>query len=146
MQAMVITKRQRLGWIAVCAVIFFAGVLVGFSIAQQEGVAIDRGQTVSMMIDDGVRKIETFVDIAPLANETLFALTRRIAQEKSIPFSYKEYAGLGPLITQIGPPLDTAGGASWQYWINNRYGQVGADGYTVQPGDVIVWKFTASKQ
>lgn len=147
MQPNTVTTQQRAVRIIVPAIIFFVGIVVGFSFSSTEqGTDIARGEAVSMMIDTGVGKIETFTGIVPLEGETLFALTRRTAQGNNLPFAYKDYAGLGAMITQIGPVQDSSSGAYWQYWVNNVYAQVGAAAYEVQPGDVVVWKFTSSKQ
>jgi hypothetical protein len=132
--------------IIVPAIIFFAGMLTGFMLSSGSATDISRGATVGLMIDAGLGEVRTFTDIVPLEDETLFSLTRRVAQEEDIPFAYKDYAGLGAFITQIGPMQESANGAFWQFWVNNVYAQVGADAYVVQPGDVVVWKFTASKQ
>lgn len=132
--------------IIVPVIIFFTGMLLGFMLSSGPVTSISRGETVSLMIDAGVGEVRTFTDVVPLQGETLFSLTRRVAQEHNVPFAYKDYAGLGAFITQIGPAPDSAGDAFWQYWVNNVYAQVGADAYAVRPGDVIAWKFTADKQ
>ena len=107
---------------------------------------VSRGEMVSLMIDYGDGTIETYQNLAPTAHETLFALTRRIAEAHGIAFAYKEYADLGSFVSQIGPARDVSSDVYWQYWVNNAYAQVGSDVYEVQPGDVIVWKLTKSKQ
>jgi hypothetical protein len=145
MQTILTTKKHALK-IIVPVLIFFCGALAGFAIASpQQATTAARGEVVSIMVDSGVGDIIIFNDLTPLEGETLFALTRRAVQAKNIAFGYKDYAGLGAFVTQIGPAIESSNGAYWQFWVNNVYAQAGADLYEVQPGDVIVWKFTSSK-
>jgi len=50
---------------------------------------------------------------------------------------------LGIFIESInGVPEGVAKDKWWQFWVNNQYSNVGASAYTVNPGDIIEWKFT----
>lgn len=37
---------------------------------------------------------------------------------------------------------DGQGGLYWQYWVNDVYGNVGADRYVLQNGNHVIWRFT----
>lgn len=45
-------------------------------------------------------------------------------------------------IDAINGVRDGQGGFFWQYWVNDEYGQVGADRYILQDGDRILWRHT----
>lgn len=96
---------------------------------------------VSIMLDFGDGTLKTFPEapVAPGAN--LFSVLQERAATEQIPFAFKEYKGLGILVTKIGPKENGAGNRYWQYFVNNRHAEVGADAYRPRPGDVIEWKF-----
>jgi hypothetical protein len=102
-------------------------------------------QTASVMLDFGDGDIRTYTDIPIYESETLFKLIERLFSENGLRFEFEEYEGFGKLITQIGDKKGGDENRYWQYWVNNRYAEVGADVYTVKSGDVIEWKFVSYK-
>ena len=95
------------------------------------------------MVDNSVDAPALYGPYA-IDNQTLFDLTKKTAEEKSLKFDYKDYGDLGYLVTQIGEQKNGTDNKFWQYWVNNEQVQVSADKYTVKPGDVIMWKFVKS--
>jgi Domain of unknown function (DUF4430) len=132
--------------VAIGALFVAISFICGYALAGGRDATVSRGGMASLMVDYGDGTIDTYQRIEIASHETLFDLTRRVAQENNITFSYKEYADLGPFVSQIGPAREVPQDVYWQYWVNNAYGQVGADSYEVAPGDVIAWKLTKGKQ
>ncbi len=138
-------------------VAFLAGLLIGVSSGDRITERLERARaeknvqesggeqetrTASIMFDFGDDALRAVPDVSFTEGETLFALLKRVTQQENFAFEYKEYEGLGTLITKIGEKENSADGAYWQYWVNNRYAEVGADRYMLKPDDVILWKFT----
>jgi hypothetical protein len=67
------------------------------------------------------------------------------AKKHARPLTYSQRgSGRGALITQIGDLANEGGGAAdknWMYTINGKAPEIGAGEQTVQPKDVILWKF-----
>ena len=99
----------------------------------------------SVMFDYGNGNIVSY-DLAPAAGENLFQATKDLAAKNNLQFDYKDYKGLGVLVTQIGNDKNGAGGRYWQYWVNDKLAPVGASDYVIRSGDVIEWKFTLPKE
>ena len=101
---------------------------------------------VSVMLDYNNGTISTYSNLQIAENETLFQLMQHIAAQHNIPFAYKNYSGLGALITQIGADTNGTGGRYWQYLVNNTLSSVGASSYIPRTNDVIEWKFITTQQ
>ena len=135
------------------AIVFFAGgTLFGASFIRQNipdsplsSPAATAEKAVSVMIDYGGGTLTTFTDIQFGDGETLFELLAKKLSAESITFEYRDYKELGKLITRIGDKENGDGKQYWQYWVNNRHAEVGADAYALRPGDVIEWKFLKSQ-
>jgi hypothetical protein len=102
--------------------------------------------SVRVVIDFGDGTRQTFDSIPTTGSENLFELTKRAAAESGLQFGSEEYAGLGTLITQIGEKRNGEDRKYWQYWVDGRYGDVGASQRIVLPGEVIEWKFSGDQQ
>lgn len=148
------TKRRRppIGKILVFAGLLIIGGLFGWGIGrfgfapQPPTAPVSRDAakpSASIMLDFGDGTIDT-ADVAPASGERLLNTLKRVTKDKRLSFSYKEFKGLGVLVEEIGGRRNT-NNRYWQYWVNNRLAAVGADSYTVQPGDIIEWKYTASQ-
>lgn len=149
MQGKILTISTRRAF-ATLALVLLGGLLLGVFVraafAPTDRLMTEQASGVaSVMFDFGQGEIQTYAGVQLQDDESLFALTKRIAAEQDIPFAYKEYPDLGIFISKIGDGA-VASNVFWQYWVNNVYAQVGADRYLVRPGDVIEWKLTAAKQ
>ena len=98
-------------------------------------------QKVSLMIDFEDGKVTTLNDIEINNNANLLEIMKNKLAAENIPFEYKEYAGLGALVTKIGDKSNGTGTSYWQYWVNNKRPLVGASSYQPRAGDIIEWKF-----
>ena len=131
-------------------VVTLVGLLVGFAAGQwgvnsispeiSQNVSL-QNEKVSVMFDYGNGKINVYTGNIEKENETLFELTKDIAEKNKLALEYKEFSGLGVLIEKIGTEKNGTDKKYWQYWANNEYAKVGADMYKVKSGDIIEWKF-----
>jgi len=140
---------KRLILLSIVAVVaFVGGVTVGSNIYINRGAVNQTVNvaTASVMLDYGDGDVATYGDLTVGGNENLMQLMQDVTGDNHITFLYKDYSGLGALITQIGGKKNGDGSRYWQYWVNNKMAAVGASSYIVQPGDVIEWKFAPSKQ
>ena len=121
----------------------FLGFLIGQSYTLNKGETNNEvsGEIASLMLDFADGRVNTYNEIPITQTDTVFEITKRIAEENNIEFAFDDYGDLGKLISKIE---DKEGGQEnkyWQYWVNNVSPSIGADAYIVSPGDVIEWKF-----
>jgi hypothetical protein len=101
------------------------------------------GQAVELVIDydDGAQKR---VAIAWQEGMTVLGA---MAQAKSHPrgFTYDQQGeGKNAMIVQIDDLVNQRGGKdarNWLYYVNGELAQRGCGDWTLQPGDVVLWKF-----
>ncbi len=137
--------------ITVVAVGFFFGFVTDREIIlrthpeiYQAAIQTAETSTVSIMLDFENGDIRTLYNLPVGQNEHLLPLLARALKKENTEIKTKEYSGLGTLVVKIGNKENGGGNAYWQYWVNNRHAEVGADQYVVKPDDVIEWKFTTS--
>lgn len=137
-------------------IIVIAIFLAGFYVSEQYGAKPDLTDNapaveeqnneqikVNLMLDFGNGEIKTFNDaIVYKDSASVFQLLEKTTQENNIEFKYKDYGGeMGAMIESIGGEISNFEADQWwQYWVNNRYSQVGASNYQLQDGDVVEWK------
>lgn len=129
------------------------GFLVGYSLdfpgKVAEPVALEQPEEAvvenkaSLMLDFG-EEAKVFSDLAFAEGETLFDLTKKVAEENNINFVFDPPGEWGVFIKQIGEQVNGAGDRYWQYWVNNEQVQVAADRYQLKAGDVLEWQFVKS--
>ena len=111
--------------------------------------AVERAEpssTFTLAINFGDGTVNNFAGVQFSSGENLFEVLQRKMAEEKISFEFKEYPGLGMLVTRIGEKKNGEQGKYWQYWVNGKYAEKGPDAYMVMPGDSIEWKFEGSKQ
>jgi len=108
---------------------------------QRELVTTQEKPKISLMIDFEDGKVTTLNDIEINNNANLLEIMKNKLAAENIPFEYKEYAGLGALVTKIGDKSNGTGTSYWQYWVNNKMPPVGASSYQPRADDIIEWKF-----
>lgn len=95
---------------------------------------------VSLMIDrgDGVIKVQT--NLAWYDGMTVFDALKTASEKQDVKLEYKDYGGdLGMFIVSIDGKKGS-GDAWWQYWVNNKYGEIGASNAKLAAGDAVMWK------
>ena len=83
--------------------------------------------------------------IAPVSDSTVFSLLEELSKQKNFEISYKIYPEIGVFVESIDGLVNGTDGKYWQYWVNNELPMVAADNLPVKEGDVVEWKFEASK-
>jgi hypothetical protein len=147
---------KYIGGLIIVAVVFLLGISVDREYNDREYKSPDnksvQNQTqtaaASLMIDYGNGKVRAYTDLSVTDEATVFDLLKQAADENKIDLKYKDYGGeLGVFIESIGGiGKDPAGKKWWQYWVNNRYSQVGVSAYKVQHGDVVEFKFIQGQE
>lgn len=94
----------------------------------------------TLKVDFGDGLVRDFNAVA-YDGETLFYALKRRLSEENIEFDHKSYAGLGELVTQIGPMKNRDNGKDWRYYVNGVMPQIGVSFYKVKNSDIIEWKF-----
>lgn len=133
--------------------IFLAiGVLLGWSIPRsvenrelRTENRVDVAREVNLMIDEGDGTVKTFERLPFTEGESLFDLTKHVAESEAMKFDYDPPGEFGIMITEIDGKKNGAGGAYWLYYIDNHMGDVASDQYKLKPGDIIEWKFVKLK-
>lgn len=92
--------------------------------------------------DDGVILPQTRVAITQ--GETVFDILQRTLREEGIHFEFSESAVGGGYVQGIANLYEYDGGelSGWQYSVNGIFPSLGCAGYTVSPGDAILWQYT----
>ncbi|MBI4133638.1 DUF4430 domain-containing protein [Candidatus Uhrbacteria bacterium] len=96
---------------------------------------------VSLMFDEGDGTVRAFEREAFSDGESLFDLTKRVAERTGMSFVHEPPGPYGILITEIDGKRGGTDGRYWLYWVANHLGEVAADQYPLRPGDVVEWKF-----
>lgn len=140
------------GWFVVILAIFLFGVSIGSGYKGAGAMPINQNQNqtekASLMVDYGNGKVETYNDIVVKSGETVFDVLKKATENRKVDLKYKDYGGdLGIFVESIGGiGKDPFGKKWWQYWVNNKYSQVGASTYKVVSGDIIEFKFTEGQK
>ncbi len=136
-----------------CSTMFVAGLFFGYIWAQQGvptanlplvEVPKQSSSQFQLMIDYGDDQMKSINDIAFTPGQTLLDVMQASFKKEHIDVGLKEYAGLGTLVTKIGGKENGKDKRYWQYWVNGKHPDIGADAYVLQPGDVVEWKFTSA--
>ena len=147
------SKITIISQLIIALAIFFGGVYIGASITPQvqDTAQIRKGneqaQSVSLMIDYGEGDITSFLNIPLEEGESLFDVVKSTTEENNIPLGFKDFGGeLGVFIESINGVPDGTSSKWWQYFVDNKYGEIGVSSYIVKPGDVIEFKFIKGQE
>ncbi len=105
-----------------------------------------KSQPVSLMLDFGDGTVKSWTDRPYVEGETLFDLTAKIVRENNLTIDFDPPGEYGIFLKSIGDKKGgEEGGKWWLWWANGKAGEVAADQYRLQPGDVTEWKFVNLK-
>ncbi len=104
-----------------------------------------QGNSATLVISDGT-DVMLHAAVPVSGTSTIFSVLQSATESSGMALSYRDYPGMGYLVTKIGDKVNGVGGSYWQYWVNGVYAQEGADHTPARTGDVIDWKFVASQQ
>lgn len=82
-------------------------------------------------------------DAAQTANATVFGLLMEAADRLGFSVTYTRYAPPldGVLVDSINGSPNGHDSRWWQFWVNEFYGDVGADRKALSDGDQVLWAF-----
>ena len=143
-------------------VLLLAGTLLGVSLAprilplaasaeptpsvQEQTPPPESPRSVSLMLDFGDGTVKSWTDISYVEGQTLFDLTAKIARENSLTLEFDPPGEYGIFLKSIGDKKGgEEGGKWWLWWVDGQAGEVAADQYRLQPGDVAEWKYVNLK-
>lgn len=100
-----------------------------------EGVAEDVIATVSLMLDYGDGRIQTYPDVAT-DDPTVLGAIRAASRDAGVPFALE---AAPDAITRISDRANTAA-LRWQFWVNNAYG-TDPGSFEISDGDILLVKY-----
>lgn len=71
---------------------------------------------------------------------TVFSLLEKLSQSEGFVITSKQY-DFGVFVESIDGVYNGSGDRYWQYWVNDKLGEVAADKKDVKTGDKVEWKF-----
>jgi len=95
---------------------------------------------VLYVIDKGDGKVSHY-QMVPFDDSTVFSLLEELAKENNFPIETTFYPGVGVFIESIDGVKGGTDNKWWQYWVNNKLGEVAVDKKEVKPGDEVEWRF-----
>jgi hypothetical protein len=143
---------KYVGYVVVIVAVFLLGISFSkISKAPETGQNVSQNsqiKTASLMIDYGNGQVKTYQDISISEKANAFDLLKSAADKNKITLGYKDYGGdMGVFIESIGGiGKDSSGKKWWQFWVNNKYSQVGVSSYKIHPGDVVEFKFIQGQE
>jgi hypothetical protein len=96
--------------------------------------------TTEYIINKGENETENY-RITPERNSTVFSLLQKLAKRENFKLEYTLYEGMGVFVEVINGTKNGEGGKYWQYWVNNKLGEVAADKKNIKGGDEVEWRF-----
>lgn len=147
---MSIKKTVSISFIAVLSLIIFAGGV--YFLAQEIGslpvksltekLAINKAKQteVSYWINSGSGEPKEF-KFNVNSSSTVFSLLQEISKQDASELKFKIYPEMGVFVESIGGVENGTDNKYWQYWVNDKLGEVAADKKFVKAGDKIEWKF-----
>ncbi|MDO8559933.1 MAG: DUF4430 domain-containing protein [bacterium] len=99
--------------------------------------------TASVMVDYGDGSVVTYGSIPFAAGQTVWSVLEQVEKERGLPVASDDYGEMGVLVNGIGGVKNDVGaGRFWHYWVNQRFAEVSASRFSLQPGDQVLWKYT----
>ncbi len=86
--------------------------------------------------DQATKYSEEFLD-----GQTAFGLLKDVAEKEGVGLDTQEY-DFGIFVKKIADK-ETSAEMAWIYFVNGESGQVASDQYSLEPGDVVEWKYMA---
>lgn len=90
-------------------------------------------------------KVTERLEQLPTKGATALDLLTFATRTRGLELKTKSYEGLGALVEAIGQATNGQDNKYWSFYINGEFAQVSADQYQLKVGDVIEFRFEASK-
>jgi len=97
-------------------------------------------KTVEYTINKEKEEVKNY-RITPKKNSTVFSLLEELAKREDFEVKSTIYPGMGVFIESINGVKNGTDGRYWQYWVNDKLGEVAADKKEIKGGDKIEWRF-----
>ena len=109
----------------------------------EEGANLEE-VTATVYINFGNGTVWKFENITT-RNATVYGLLLEAAKQGNFSVDATYYGEMNSVFINSIAGVENQEGKYWQYWINGKYGNVGADKQKVNNSDVIEWKYTESQ-
>lgn len=87
--------------------------------------------------DEDINKYQAIIS----PDSTVFSLLKEISERNNFEVSSTLYKDMGIFVESIAGLENGTKGKYWQYWVNDKLGEVAADKKKVKEGDKIEWRF-----
>ena len=112
------------------------------TIPQKSEVWVEKSDQTSIRIIITTDSWTITDNLVAKPGDTAYSVLQRSAQENSFSIDATYYAQFdSTLINSINNAVGGTDGNYWQYYVNGRLPEVGADKYPVTNGDVLTWSF-----
>ena len=97
-------------------------------------------QRVLYLIDKGEGGVSQYqIDVSD--DSTVFSLLEELAQRENFEIEVALYPEMGVFVESIAGFKGGTDNKWWQYWVNDKLGEVAADKKKVEGGNKVEWKF-----
>ncbi|TSC75780.1 MAG: hypothetical protein G01um101431_1107 [Parcubacteria group bacterium Gr01-1014_31] len=128
--------------VGVAAGWFLPRSFVPFAPAVQIPAAVPTS-TASVMVDFGDGRVVTYGTIPLAAEQTVWSALQQVEKDNGLAVTHEDFGAMGVLVDGIGGIRNDAGADRfWHYWVNQRFAEVSASRFPLQPGDQVLWKYT----
>ncbi len=100
---------------------------------------------VFYIINKGPGNIEEY-QVEIVDESTVFSLLEELAAKENFEIETTLYPEMGILVESINGFKGGNDNKWWQYWVNDKLGEVAADRKKIKGDDVIEWKFDVSPE
>lgn len=97
-------------------------------------------RSIEYIINKGEGEIKSFRTL-PRKDATVFSLLEELARREGFEVKSTIYPGMGVFVESIDGVKNGTDGKYWQYWVNDKLGEVAADKKEIKVGDKIEWRF-----
>ncbi|MBZ9572607.1 DUF4430 domain-containing protein [Patescibacteria group bacterium] len=130
--------------------VIFLGVILFFGTnflekAPQASLSEIAQNKVLYIINKGDGETEEY-QVAISKNSTVFSLLKEISQREDFEVSSSFWEGMGVFVESIDGLKNGTEDKYWQYFVNDKLGEVAADRRTIKEGDKIEWRFEVPPQ
>lgn len=121
--------------------VFGSDFLENFSEKSPQAPLDESGSNeVLYIINKGNEDINEY-QIVISSDSTVFSLLEELSQRNNFEVSSTLYKDMGVFVESIDGLRNGTEDKYWQYWVNDKLGEVAADKKKVEENDKIEWKF-----
>ncbi|MDD4989977.1 MAG: DUF4430 domain-containing protein [Candidatus Pacebacteria bacterium] len=110
------------------------------SLTEKPATNKDNQAKVSYWINSGTGEGKEY-NLNVHSSSTVFSLLQDISAKENFLVDFQVYPDMGVFVKSIAGTANGESNKYWQYWVNDKLGEVAADKKFVKAGDKIEWKF-----